>query len=63
MKTKQLKQEELVASIRRDFIARQQARKSYEAQWQLNLNFLMGNQYSQIAPNGSVTTADKQYFW
>ncbi|MFQ6773260.1 MAG: hypothetical protein ACLRFG_02155 [Clostridia bacterium] len=62
MKVK-LKKEELVQAIRQDFANRQHARKSYEAQWQLNLNFLMGNQYSRIASNGAISTTEKQYFW
>ena len=63
MKDKELVQKRIVEEVRKDFAARQMARRSYEAQWQLNLNFLMGNQYSRIGSNGSLSTTDKQYFW
>ena len=33
----------LVEEVRNDFFERQQARRSIEAQWQLNLNFYMGS--------------------
>ena len=46
-----------------DFKRRQEERKSFENQWQLNMNFFMGNQYCTIGYGGKVQDADKQFFW
>ena len=51
--------EEVVA----DYLERREARRALEAQWQLNINFMMGNQYSYIATNGGINQDTKQYFW
>lgn len=56
-------EEDLVNEVLEDFKKRQQERKSYEAQWELNMNFLMGNQYCCIGPTGEVEEFDKQYYW
>ena len=56
-------QDELVASVLKDFRKRQQERKSFEAQWQLNMNFYMGNQYCTIGHNSEVEEYEKQFFW
>lgn len=59
----QVFEEDLVQEVLDDFKNRQQERKSYERQWELNMNFLMGNQYCCIGPSGEVEEYDKQYFW
>lgn len=46
-----------------DFKRRQEERKSFENQWQLNMNFYMGNQYCTIGYGGKVEDYDKQFFW
>ena len=46
-----------------DFKARQEERRSFENQWQLNLNFFMGNQYCTIGYGGKLEDYDKQFFW
>lgn len=51
--------EEVIA----DFKLRQAQRKPFETAWQINMNFLMGNQYCNIGYGGIVEEADKQYFW
>ena len=51
--------EELIA----DYEARREQRRSLEAQWQLNINYMMGNQYSYIASNQSIREDEKEYFW
>lgn len=58
-----MKINKLVEEVKHDYNLRREARKSLEMQWQLNINFMMGNQYSYIAPNGSVLEDEKQYFW
>lgn len=63
MSKRKLNAQELVAQVRQDYLARREARRSLEAQWQLNINFYVGNQYSYIASNNNVQDYDKQYFW
>lgn len=53
----------IVEEVVADYLNRREARRSLEAQWQLNINFMMGNQYSYIAGNGAINQDTKQYFW
>lgn len=53
----------IVNEVQKDFKSRQAERKSFEAQWRLNSNFLMGNQYCSINGINEVEDYDKQYFW
>ncbi len=55
--------DEIVQDVKRDFAERQQMRRPYELAWQLNMNFVMGNQYCGISPRGEVVQEDKCYFW
>lgn len=56
-------QKELVSEVWKDFKNRQEERKPFETQWQLNINFLIGNQYCGINANNILKEMDKQYFW
>ena len=58
-----MKKINIVEDVRADYIARRDARRSLEAQWQLNINFMMGNQYSFLAGDGSIKEDEKLYFW
>ena len=53
----------LVSEIKKDYQTRKEERKPFEAQWQLNINFLMGNQYCGINSQDNIDDFDKQYFW
>lgn len=53
----------LVQQILDDFEERVKARKSFDRQWQLNMNFYMGNQYCDVGYGGFVREVDKEYFW
>lgn len=53
----------IVQEVMADYAKRREERRSLEAQWQLNINFMMGNQYSYIASNGGIREDEKQYFW
>ena len=53
----------IVQEVVADYLRRREERRSLEAQWQLNLNFIMGNQYSYIASNGGIREDEKRYFW
>lgn len=61
--TKNSFEEDLVQDVIDDFKRSQEERRSYEAQWELNMNFLMGNQHCVIGLTGEVEEYDKQYFW
>ncbi len=53
----------IVQEVVADYIKRRENRRSLEAQWQLNINFIMGNQYSYISSNGGIREDEKRYFW
>ena len=54
--------EDIVKQIIEDFTQRQQERKKFEANWQLNINFFVGNQYCAINSNNDVVDFEKQFF-
>lgn len=54
---------ELVDEVKKDFENRQNARKSLELQWQLNMNFVLGNQYCDISPSGKIEDSTKRFYW
>ncbi len=56
-------EEELAEEVEKDFLRRQQERKALERRWQLNMNFVCGNQYCDIDLSGELTGDKKQYFW
>ena len=56
-------EQNLVSQVMEDFKRRQQEKRPFEAQWQLNMNFLMGNQYCSIGYNNDIEEFDKQFFW
>ncbi len=55
--------EDLVAAVRADFEERQEERRQFELQWELNRAFASGNQYCDVSPVGEVEDQDKDYFW
>lgn len=55
--------EDIVNDVNKDFAERQKMRRPYELQWQLNMNFVMGNQYCVASPRGSIEQEEKYYFW
>lgn len=56
-------EEDIVQDVKADFLRRQEARRATERQWQLNMNFAMGNQYCEITDIGEIEDYSKQYFW
>ena len=56
-------EEELVKAVKEDFENRRNERRTLEQQWNLNLNYLMGNQYCEISPTGSVEGDDGGFYW
>ncbi len=53
----------LADEVEKDFLRRQQERKALERRWQLNMNFVCGNQYCDVDLSGELTGDKKQYFW
>ena len=53
----------LASEIEEDFEKRKQERRKFETNWQLAINFLMGNQYCYINYAGDIEDDGKQYFW
>lgn len=60
---KKLEEKELVASILEEFERRKLERKPFERQWQINANFVVGNQYCAVDSLGNTTTASADYDW
>lgn len=56
-------EEKIVAEINADFKKRQEARRSVELNWRLNMNFVVGNQFAQISSKGDIEESGKEYFW
>lgn len=54
---------ELAREVTDDYERRREERRTLEQQWQLNLNYLMGNQYAEIAPSGEIDEEQKDYYW
>lgn len=55
--------EKLAEEVEKDFLLRQQERKPLERSWQLNMNFVCGNQYCDIDASGEMAEEEKEYFW
>ncbi len=53
----------LVEAIREDFEARREARRTLERSWQLNMNFVSGNQYCDISDAGELVQEDREFYW
>lgn len=59
-----LKQEEAVVDeVYKDFARRQEERRILERGWQLNMNFISGNQYCGVNLLGELENQEKGYFW
>lgn len=63
VKIEEQRVQDLVKEVVDDFHKRQYDRKSFDTAWQLNMNFLLGNQYCSVGYGGAVEEMDKQYFW
>ncbi len=61
--TEKTAEEKLIEEVQDDFLRRQQERRTIERGWQLNMNFLSGNQYCDINSSGEIYEEDGRYFW
>ena len=55
--------EELINDVLSDFEKRRKERLYIERQWELNMNFLNGNQYCGIGVKGRIIEESKTFFW
>lgn len=55
--------EKIVKEVIDDFKRRAEERKSFDLIWQINMNFLMGNQYCNIGYGGQLEEQERQFFW
>lgn len=60
---KETADERLAEEVTNDFLRRQEERRLTERGWQLNLNFVRGNQYCDINSKGEIFEEDKKYYW
>lgn len=63
LKERERFEEELIEEVESDYLKRREERLPLERQWELNLNFFNGNQYSGLSNNGEIIESDKEYFW
>ena len=56
-------EKELINSVLEDFKRRREERFTLEKQWKLNLNYLAGNQYSEVDMTGEIKEEEKYYGW
>lgn len=53
----------IVNFVRQDLAERQNDRKQFELNWELNMNFFFGNQYCYINGNNEISDIEKKYYW
>lgn len=53
----------IAAEVTADFERRREERRSIESGWLLNMNFLSGNQYCDVSPQGGIAEEDKRFYW
>ncbi|MBQ7579061.1 MAG: hypothetical protein IJT25_00820 [Clostridia bacterium] len=53
----------IVKSVLEDYERRKEERRTFDLIWQLNMNFVLGNQYTSILPSGEVSETEKDYSW
>lgn len=55
--------EQIIAETEADFAARQEERAALEKQWELNMQFLIGNQYAEVSSRGEIVERDDAFLW
>ncbi len=53
----------LAAEIGADFERRREERRQLERGWELNMNFVSGNQFCDISPLGEIEEENETFFW
>ena len=57
------RRETLVKEIAADFARRRAARRMLERGWELNMNFVSGNQFCDITPSGELEEEAATFYW
>ncbi len=60
-KTEEEYKKQLVKEIQNTFLERQNERKLLERTWEINMNFLAGNQYARINDLGELEREEQQF--
>lgn len=53
----------VVSEVEADFERRQAERAALERQWELNVRFLAGNQYSDLSSRGEIVERERDFAW
>lgn len=62
-KAEERRKQELVSAIKADFERRQAERKPLERSWEIAMEFLSGNQYCDLMPDGEIGEEPLLYGW
>ncbi len=54
---------DLARAIEEDFERRREARKMLERGWELNMNFVSGNQFCDLTPAGEIEEESTAFYW
>ncbi len=54
---------DLAREVLEDFEARREARRHLERGWELNMNFMSGNQFCSINPSGEIEEENAEFYW
>ncbi len=57
------RKENIVRDVTEDFETRREERRHLERGWQLNMNFVSGNQFCDISPTGEIEEEDPAFYW
>ncbi len=62
-KREEKRKKDLAREIGEDFLRRQKERRNLERGWQLNMNFVSGDQYCDVSPAGELEEEDPTFYW
>ena len=57
------REERAVRAVKEAFESRREARRHLERSWELNMNFLSGNQYCDVGPAGEIVEEQPRFYW
>ena len=53
----------LAREVQEDFARRREERRQIERGWELNMNFVSGNQFCDLSPAGELEEEDPSFYW
>ncbi len=57
------RKEALASDVMRDFEARREMRRHLERGWELNMNFVSGNQFCDLTDSGEIEQESAEFYW